>query len=81
MGILPNTGVRELGSLGQEISWQQLLWGLVSSRDFCPATFVQGSTPVTLVQGSTKSRVKPSSQGQRDPYPSIIMTVIIMMKF
>ena len=25
-------------------SWQQLLWGLVSSRDFCPVTLVQGST-------------------------------------
>ena len=36
MGILPNTGVRELDSLGQEISWQQLLWGLVSSGDFLP---------------------------------------------
>ena len=33
--------------------WQQLLWGLVSSRDFYPVTLVQGSTPVALVYSPT----------------------------
>ena len=34
-------------------SWQQLLRGLVSSRDFYPVTLVQGTMPVTLEEGST----------------------------
>ena len=33
-----------IGQFGSGHLWQQLLWGLVSSRDFCPVTLVQGFT-------------------------------------
>ena len=38
-----------IGQFRSRGSWQQLLWGLVSSRDFYPMNLVLGSTPVALV--------------------------------
>ena len=51
-------------------SRQQLLWGLVRSRGFCPVTFVQGSTPMTLgFPGSPNGKESTYSAGDTGLIP------------